>query len=259
MNDINSQKVLNSAEEIECTQKNYLSSIVKRCPILPLQATRLLHLVIYKVIKSNESENTYVGSIKELSEFFGVSKNNIYRDIDRLSDELHSQYVYVGNDDPKQRWEMVPWLSKSYYDGKGTLTIKLSTGIMPYVECLKKYAGDDYFFSIFHFCSSYSVRIYQLIFADLLINRTTKLEYDVEEFRKYVCCTDKLKRFSDFRKKVIDVAIRDINEHAAFDVSASYERKSGKVTKINLDVIFPKDKEQQSADTSTLRLTSVAR
>lgn len=250
MSNINSQQILNLTEEIESKQKDYICSIVKRCPMLPLQATRLLHLVIYKVIKGDTSEHTYTGSIKELSEFFGVSKNNIYRDIDRLSEELHSQCVYIGSGDAKQRWEMVPWLSKSYYDGKGTLTIKLSAGITPYVECLKKYAGDNYFFSIFHFCSTYSIRIYQLLFADLLTCHTTTLEYDVEEFRRIVCCTNKLKNFSDFRKKVINVAVRDINEHASFDVSVSYKRESRRIKKIVLDVIFPKEEESKKTDKS---------
>lgn len=65
-----------------------------------------------------------------------------------LSDQLHSTGMIIGHKDPRKSWQTVTWLSRSYYNGRGTILIKLSYSMVAYVKGIKYMFPEDYHLTI---------------------------------------------------------------------------------------------------------------
>ena len=105
---------------------HFVAEVIKTKQDLHFQTLRLIHYVIYRVICEDKDLQTYEGSVMELADAFHIARSNIYRDIDSLSDQLHATGMILGHKDPRKSWRTVTWLSRSYYNGRGTVLIKLS-------------------------------------------------------------------------------------------------------------------------------------
>ena len=205
--------------------------VIKSGQQISFQALRLIHFVIYKIICNEKDFQTYSGSVTELASYFNIPRNNIYRDIDELSSQLHSCVLYLGTDDPRKKWKTITWLSKSMYDGKGTVLIKLSQSMIPYVKGIKELFSEEFFQTIMKFHSRYSIRLYEILCADYYFTRSKKLTYSIEELRKYLGCENKYALYKDFKKRVIDVGIQDINENNKnFFITPTAKKKGRKVS-----------------------------
>ena len=122
----------------------FVADVMKTRQDLRFQALRLIHYVIYRVICDNKDLQTFTGSVTELAETFHIQRSNIYRDIDSLSAQLHSTGMILGHKDPRKSWRTVTWLSRSCYNGRGTILIKLSYSMVSYVKGIRHMFSDDY-------------------------------------------------------------------------------------------------------------------
>lgn len=68
----------------------FVLAVMKTKQDLRFQALRLIHYIIYRVICDDQDLQTFQGSVTELAEAFQIPRSNLYRDIDSLSDQLHS-------------------------------------------------------------------------------------------------------------------------------------------------------------------------
>ena len=122
----------------------FVADVMKTRQDLRFQALRLIHYVIYRVICDDEDLQTFTGSVTELAEAFHIQRSNIYRDIDSLSAQLHSTGMILGHKDPRKSWRTVTWLSRSCYNGRGTILIKLSYSMVSYVKGIRHMFSDDF-------------------------------------------------------------------------------------------------------------------
>ena len=138
----------------------FVLAVMKTKQDLRFQALRLIHYIIYRVICDDQDLQTFQGSVTELAEAFQIPRSNLYRDIDSLSDQLHSTSMITGHKDPRKSWKIVTWMSKSGYDGKGLYTFKLSYSIVDYVKGIKQMFDEEFHLTILKFSSIYAIRIY---------------------------------------------------------------------------------------------------
>ena len=68
--------------------------------------------------------------------------------------------------------------------------------------------------NILEFSSYYAIRLYEIIKCEdgLTCGKKSELEFEISELRKYFDCEKKYVRISQFKEKVIEVAVREINE-----------------------------------------------
>lgn len=202
-----------------------------------LQAARLIRLVVSQIRKEDEDFRTFTCTIQQLSKFLNIPPNNIYRDIDKITDELLSSLVYIGTDNIKKPWAKLNWFGMACYDGHGTLTLKLSDTISPYVLGLEAKYSQYKLDNIFEFESYYSIRLLEVILCEMGIQEFTgnDIEFTVDELRDYLGCNDTHKKFANFRARAIDIAVKEINQKSNYNVYPIFIKEGRSITRIAFD------------------------
>lgn len=214
------------------------NDIIKGKQSMTLQTARLIRLLITQVVKEDKDLKTYTCKISDLAKFFNIPKNNLYRDIKQICYCAMSSTVSLGDGNPEHPWKMFHWLSTAQYDGYGTLTLRLSDEIKPYVLELDKWFTQYQLKNILAFNSYYAIRLYEIIKCEdgKYRNEKETLEFEIEDLRRFFDCEKKYSAFKDFRRRVIEVAIREINEKSDIYVEAAYKKSGKAITSVVFEV-----------------------
>lgn len=214
------------------------NDIIKGKQSMTLQTARLIRLLITQIAMQDKDLKTYTCKIVDLAKFFNIPKNNLYRDIDGICDTALDSKVYIGTGNPKNPWKRFHWISSAEYDGAGTLTLRLSDEIKPYVLKLDNWFTRYKLKNILEFNSYYAIRLYEILKCEEGIYRHEKEshEFEIEELRQFFDCEKKYERVSQFKAKVIEVAIREINEKSDIYVEATYKKCGRAINSVIFEV-----------------------
>lgn len=214
------------------------NDIIRGKQAMTLQTARLIRLLITQIVKEDKDLKTYRCRISDFAKFMNIPSSNLYRDIRDICDCAMKSVVYIGTGNPKQPWKMFHWVSTAEYDGNGTLTIRLSDQIKPYVLELEKWFTQYQLKNILEFNSYYAIRLYEIIkcangekggYED-------SLEFELTELREYFDCEKKYSRISQFKERVIDVAVREINEKSDIWLNPIYKKSGRTITSIEFEI-----------------------
>lgn len=209
------------------------NDIVRGKQDMTLQEARILRLLITQVVKEDKDLKTYSCRITDLAEFLNIPSNNLYRDIRDICKGLLQKTVSIGTGNPKDPWKMFQWINSAQYDGNGTVTFRLSDYIKPYLIDLNAYFTQYKLENILEMKSFYGIRLYELLRSEYYKDENTYQEYSIEFLRQFFDCETKYKAFKDFRVRVLEIALKEINEKSDIYVYEGIMIKTGrKVTGI---------------------------
>ena len=121
------------------------NDIIKGKQKMTLREAQLLFIAISQVVYEDKDFKTYTTTVPELAKFMGIDESSLYRDLESICTSLCKQVVkiQVGGENAKGRkkWEIFQWVNSAKYDN-GTLTLRLSDDIKPYLLELDRYAHD---------------------------------------------------------------------------------------------------------------------
>lgn len=214
------------------------NDIIKGKQSMTLQTARLIRLLITQVVKEDKDLKTYSCKIADLAKFFNIPKNNLYRDIKQICNCAMCSVVNIGDGNPEHPWKMFHWISTAEYDGAGTLTLRLSDEIKPYVLELEKWFTQYQLKNILEFNSYYAIRLYEIIKCEdgATGGMQSTLEFGFDELRQYFDCEKKYKRTPDFIKNVIEIAVREINEKSDLWINPTYKKWGRAITSVSFEI-----------------------
>lgn len=235
---------MNEINTVNYNENHYAvmaNDVIRGKQTMSLQEARLIRLLIMQVGKDDTDFKTYKVNIHELANFLGIDSSNLYREIREICQSLMTRTIKIqkGNE-----WEIFQWLQLAKYDGKGTITLMLSNQIAPYLLQLKSWFTKYQLKNILAMKSFYSIRLYELLKLAIGEDRkkTMKYMFEIQYLREYFECESKFKQIGEFKRFVLDIAVRDISEYSEF--KCTYEcRKTGRtITEI---IFFLEEKEEQ--------------
>ncbi|MDD5411364.1 MAG: RepB family plasmid replication initiator protein [Methylobacter sp.] len=154
--------------------------------------------------------------------------SNTYRDLKKASEKLYERSVIIDDpdpDNPKITQRKTRWISSiDYMPGEGKVVLSFAIGIIPYLSQLSREFTKYKLKHVARFESVYSIRLYELL---VQWSSAGEREIEVEWFKRQFQVGDKYSRVVDLKKRVIDPAIQEINEHSNFWVKYG-QRKSGR-------------------------------
>lgn len=171
-------------------------------------------------------DELYPVSINELRQL-GVHEKTAYRDLKEGINRLYERSINLSIDDKsiKMRWVQ----EIQFLDSQSVIGIRFSKPILPFISNLSreftKYALSD----IAGINSGYGIRIYELL---VQYRQIGKREISVESLRTMLELGKKYPLFADFKKRVIDTAIDQINEYSPLKVTYEQKKTGRKVTHI---------------------------
>ena len=218
--------------------RNYVcqaNSLVGGKQALKLNSAKLIRAAIMQVVRDDEELKPYIITISELAELLNVPKSNIYRDIDDITDDILNNPVYIREEVGKKvRWIKIPWVTRCEYNSDIGVAIKLNDELKPFLINLKDHYTQYTLDSILVMKSVYAIRIYELlqsqIMTRILPRAGTDIELSVETLKECCGCESKAyNTFSNFRNRVIDIAVKEINEKTLYTLSYDYVKKGKSV------------------------------
>lgn len=214
------------------------NDIIKGKQSMTLQTARLIRLLVTQIAEKDKDLKTYTCRITDLAKFFNIDSSNLYKEIFKICECALDSKVYIGTGNPRHPWKLFHWISMASYDGKGTITLRLSDEIKPYVLELEKWFTQYKLKNILEFKSYYAIRLYEIIKCvdGETGNSQSELEFEIEELRQYFDCESKYKLFTDFKRNVIEVAVREINEKSDIWLKPTYKKWGRAVTSVSFEI-----------------------
>lgn len=196
---------------------------------------RLIRALIAQISPSDEDFKLYRVSISDFSRLFDIKLGAAYEQIKKAADELVSRKIRI---EKGESWLIMNWLSSAeYVQGSGYVELRFEQKLKPYLLQLKGYFTQYQLENIVTFKSSYAIRLYELLKTEQFKAKhngqfTKKFEYS--EIRALMGMNEhEYAFFKDFRVRVIDPAVREINASSNLEiVQVDYPKTGRKITHI---------------------------
>lgn len=189
---------------------------------------------IFSKIKPNDKEiQEYTFSIKDYCQVCGIDYKNganyiyIKKNIKALRDKSFWMMDEKGNE------VLVGWLSKARINkGSGKMTVKLDEDIQKHVIGLFDNFTQYELLCTLPMKSSYSFRIYELLKSYAFTKHHT---FDIDDLKIKLSATNYV-NFKDFRRYVLEVATREINQYTDIEINWEPIKKGKKVIQVKFNI-----------------------
>jgi len=184
---------------------------------LSLSENRLLLICISRIDSTRELDirDSFIINCQDIMGLTGVNKNTAYEGLKEGATRLFNREINIyrdGGSHLKMRWVS----SVEYRNNAGEVELQFSQKISPYISELSRNFTKYKLANVMMFKSNYSIRVYELLMK--WAGHTEVVQ--VEKIRWLFGLEDKYSKLNDFKKRVIDVAMKEINEFS--DITASY-------------------------------------
>lgn len=196
---------------------------------LTITELKALAFILSK-IKPNDTElQEYTFSIKDYCQVCGIdfTSGKHYENTKKNLKSLRDKSFWIMDENGNET--TVSWLGKVRISrGSGKITAKLDEDMQKYVIGLFANYTQYELLSTLPMKSAYSFRIYELLKSYAF---TKKHTFDIDELKTTLMATNYV-NFKDFRKKVLEVAINEINLYTDLEVSWEPITKGKKVMQV---------------------------
>ena len=199
---------------------------------LSLAEIRLIQLAIIDSREHNKglsSDTPLRINAMRYAEVFEVSKQTAYEALmDAENNLFERRFTFMDERDLKVKSR---WISQvTYITGEGAIEIIFTPAV---VNEITRIHGIEQFFTKYtleqtaHLKSLYAVRLYELLIQWREARKTPLFELDI--FREQLGLgVDDYKRMSDFKRRVLDASVKEINDKT--DIKVSYTQEKQRTT-----------------------------
>lgn len=228
-------------------KSNYL--IQKTRYDLNLAEQKLILHLIQLIEPKDDDFKTYQFSIRDYCKVCEIDYDNgkNYINIKRALKALSDKSFWMEQKDGSE--VLMRWIDKIKIDRRnGVIDIKLDQDLKPYLLQLKTFFTKYNYLYVMTMKSQYSIRLYEVLKS---YENIKGIVYEVGELRKLLnLADDVMPRWFDFRRFVIDQAIKEINEFT--DISIKYDTiKKGRSI---FEVVFHVKTKSETAKVQSQRL-----
>lgn len=181
---------------------------------------------------------------------FNVEKHTSYEAMKRAVEGLYEAgfaYSKIDERSGKIGNYKSRWVDKiGYIDDLGCVELVFASDVIPLITRLEARYTEYELKQVVGLQSEYAIRLYELIIQWRSVGKTSQIS--LVELREKLGLVDEYQRIEAFKRRVLDLAITQINEHT--DITSEYEQhKQGRViTGFTFKFKVKKDKEKTTAN-----------
>jgi plasmid replication initiation protein len=183
---------------------------------LTTQEQKIILYLVSKIKPNDEEFKLYEFSIHEFCNVCEIDYDNgkNYKNIKETLRLLADKSIWVTLDDGRET--ILRWVERPYIEPQsGIIQIKLDNLMMPYLMQLRDNYTKYSLYFVLAMKSQYSIRLYELLKS---YEFRGGCEFDIDDFKKKMGA-EKYKQHNDFKRNVLDIAIKEINGHSDISVS----------------------------------------
>lgn len=205
--------------------------------------------------KQGQYQLDYEFEIMDYIRLMGIEKKgDVYNEIKKILQDLRNRSCWI-YDEKTGDEVLVGWLAKVRTNKRsGLVKYKLDEDLVPYLFELQKRYLSYGLINILNFKSKYSIRMYELLKAyyDMKRSQYKKKRYetpviewvlDLDELKHILMLDidtekDKYKNFNDFKRKILQMAQREINDLSDMKFEFEPITKGRKTVKVKFLIEF---------------------
>lgn len=188
-------------------------------------------------------------SVSDYIDTYSIQGRSVYENIKRACKTLFErQFTYTEQQERGVRVATSRWVSEIAYNDETTaIDMTFAPSVVPLITMLERHFTSYDLEQVAGLNSKYAIRLYEIIIAWRSNGKTNQIS--VEQLRERLgVSNDEYSLMADFKKRVIDKSISEINEKS--DISISYEQhKQGRVITAFTFTIKQKPKSKKTKKT----------
>ena len=196
---------------------------------LTLQEQKLILYLISKIQPTDDDFKFYEFDLKELCNLLLIqTAGTNYERFKNSINSLHKKNLWI--DTPTSQL-LVHWIETVKINkGDTKVSIKLNAELKPFLLNLKEYFTSYILEEIIYLNSIYAIRLFELLFS---YKNQKELIISVDDLKEKFCIKNKYKSFKDFRIKVLEKAVAEINDKTKLIVSYKTIKESRSIKYIH--------------------------
>jgi len=209
---------------------------------LSTQEQKIILYLISHIKPDDSFLKLYEFKIIEFCEICGIDETSgrNYSSLKNTIKKLADKSFWITLDNGNET--IIRWIERPYIDPiNNVIKIKLDELMKPYLLELKNHFTVYNLYFTLAMKSKYSLRIYELLKS---YQNMGQCEFEIEQLKK-ILFAEKYHRYQDFRVKVIELAIKEINEYSDLIVTYKLQKEGRKFNKIYFYMTLKKDTEER--------------
>lgn len=190
---------------------------------------KLVAYAISKIRPDDKEFQFYEIRVDEFCAAVGKNKAWFYQEFKNIVDDMDSRAsIWIETDDVVTKFRFFSEIE--YLKGKGTIRVLFHSHLNRYLLQLSEHFTQYELYNVLALKSKYSFSLFELLksYSNMKIKR-----FDLDEFKRLVGAeTDAYKNFSNFRSRVLEPAIKEINTYTELNLEYETLTKGKKVVGI---------------------------
>ena len=220
------------------TQRSYqvvkANEIVQKARYdLNISELKTFAFIVSKIKPTDGLNQEYEINVKEFCQVCGLDYKNggNYQYIKKNLKALRDKSFWLTDENGVDT--TVGWLSKARINkNSGKIKVKFDEDIQKYVIGLFENFTQYSLLSTLPMKSSYSFRLFELLKSYAFAKRHT---FDIDELKK-ILVAEHYVNFKDFRRKVLEVAVKEINKYTDIEISWTAITKGRKTIQVDFEI-----------------------
>ncbi len=159
-------------------------------------------------------DNIFMLTVEEFQDLFGTDAKNAYREMEDAANKLYDRDIRKIDKKVKKRMRWV--YMAEYRKGEGRVKLGFSPEITPYLTMLHKRFTSYRLAEVSELSSTYSIRLYEMLAQ---FQETGFLTITVDVFKERLQLEGKYERFANLKARVIEPAVKELNQKTSIDVT----------------------------------------
>lgn len=197
---------------------------------LSVAENRVILTCIAKINRNPEAQVTdqimYGVTAREFAELCGITMKVAYAELKQAVDSLYDREVIFSMSNRKRKTRLVQ--TADYLKNEGRIELRFATDMLPYLSAIQTSYTKYNLRAVVRLSTFNSARLYELIVKSRFTGKfTVLLPLDVIRFAMDIP-DDQYPAYADFRKRVIEQAIKEVNRASDINVLSFRPKRDGK-------------------------------
>ena len=235
--------------------QNRLLNAISNLELNERRLIMFLSPLVRKEVDKNPYQSTFIVRVRDFQDEYGIKSKAYYQELEKICNSLQHKTYEFWNFSANKKYKSkvkVAWITKGdYKDNQGEVHIDLHNDVIEMLTVFDKTNPfTKYQRQMIVKLGCYGIILFELISSCLHQKNKTK-SYTIEYLREKFNCTDTYPVISEFKRNVLDKAIKDIEKHTPLRITYTQVKKGRVVTDIvfafeNLDDVDKKVKNKKS-------------
>lgn len=214
--------------------QNRLLNAITNLELNERRLIMFLSPIVRKAIDINPKERVFKAKVIDFMEQYGIKSKKYYGEFEKIADSILQKVYYFWEDYKNTRVKVgANWVSECHYlEHEGALEIRLDDRMIEMLTVFDRANPfTKYERQMIINLGSYGIILFEMV-ASCMHQQHKQKTYSIEYLREKFNCVETYPTFYDFKRYVLDRAIKDLHQHTPFRIKYTQKKKGRIVSEL---------------------------